>query len=145
MKYFFLFCYFLVIISCQSEKVKPKKPTFLIGNWIRTNDADSLKTYETWRKDFSGIGLTLKGRDTTFFEKMEIVSKNDSLFLKVSGVNETPTLFKFTSQTDTSFVCENPKNEFPKKIKYYLENQQLKAVVSSDGFSIDFAFKKLID
>ena len=140
--FFFIFC-FLLIISCQKEKNKTQKPTFLFGKWIRINEKDSLKTYEAWQKNFSGIGLTLKGKDTTFFEQMKIFEKKDSLFLQVSGINETSTLFKFTEQTDSSFVCENPKNEFPKKIKYYLEKEQLKAVVSSDDFKIDFVFDKM--
>ena len=67
---------------------------------------------------------------------------NRALNLKVEGVNEKPTFFKFTAQTDTSFVCENLKNEFPKKIQYYLDNQHLKAIVSSEDFRIDFVFKK---
>ena len=142
MKYFYLFCCFLLMISCNTKNIKPKKPSFLIGNWVRTNNADSLITYETWQKDFSGIGLTLKGKDTTFMEQMLILEKNDSLYLVVSGVNETPTLFKFTQQTDTSFVCENPQNEFPKKIKYLFVDNKLQAEVSNEDFSIDFLFKK---
>ena len=140
--FFFIFC-FLILISCLKEKNEIQKPTFLVGNWIRTNEKDSLKTYETWQKNLSGIGLTLKGKDTTFYEEMKIITKNNTLFLAISGVNETPTPFKFTKQTDTSFVCENPKNEFPKKIKYFLENKQLKAIVSADDFKIDFVFKKV--
>ena len=140
MKYFLFICSFLLIISCKTEKEKEKKPSFLIGNWIRINDKVGSKTYENWNTNFTGLGYTLKGKDTTFKEIVSIVSVNDTLFLKVESVNETPTLFKFTQQTDTSFICENPKNEFPKKIKYYLENKQLKAVVSNDDFSIDFVF-----
>ena len=142
MKPFLSICCLLLIISCNSKETKPQKPSFLIGNWIRINNKDSATTIETWEKDFSGIGLTLKEKDTTFFEQMKILKKTDTLFLEVSGVNETPTLFKFTEQTATSFVCENPENEFPKKIKYWLENDQLKASVSNADFKIEFAFKR---
>ena len=145
MKYFLLFFSFTLFLSCDFDKPKTKKPSFLIGNWIQVNRLDSLKTYETWTKDFSGIGLTLKGIDTTFFEKMKIVEKNDTLFLKVSGVNDTPTFFKFTSLTDSSFVCENPKNDFPKKIKYFTEYNYLKAEISNNTASVHFVFEKLED
>ncbi|MEE9407050.1 MAG: hypothetical protein V3V28_03130 [Polaribacter sp.] len=74
---------------------------------------------------------------------MKIITKNDTLFLKVSGVNENSTLFKFTQQTYSSFVCENLQNEFPKKITYWLENKLLKAAVSNDDFKIDFIFKSI--
>ena len=74
---------------------------------------------------------------------MSIINLKDTLYLKVDVVNEKPILFKFMQQTDTSFVCENPKNQFPKKIKYWLENKQLKAAVSSDKFKVDFVFDKI--
>ena len=92
--------------------------------------------------NFKGIGYTKQGKKTSFKEILSIVTINDTLNLKVEGVNEKPTFFKFTAQTDTSFVCENLKNEFPKKIQYYLDNQHLKAIVSSEDFRIDFVFKK---
>ncbi|WP_299669435.1 hypothetical protein [uncultured Polaribacter sp.] len=132
----------VILFSCKTEDVKPQKPSFLIGNWIRLNNKEDTKTFENWNADFTGLGYTLKDKDTVFKEIMSIISINDTLNLKVEGVNETATLFKFTSQTDTSFVCKNPQNEFPKKISYYLKNEQLKAIVSSDDFSIDFVFEK---
>lgn len=131
---------FLFLVSCQKEN---PKPSFLVGNWIRTNNKKGTVTYERWQKDYAGLGYTLKENDTVFKEVLNIISLNDTLFLKVEGVNEVPTFFKFTSQTDTSFVCENLKNEFPKRIKYYLENDFLKAEVSNPDYKIDFVFKKL--
>jgi len=132
-----------IIIFCFACKTKIKqKPNFLIGNWIRTNNKPNQKTYEIWNSDFTGLGVTLQEKDTIFREELKIITKNDSLFLKVSGVNESPTYFAFTQQTDSSFVCENPKNEFPKKIAYYLENKRLKAEVSNADFSIEFIFDK---
>ena len=131
-----------MLISCQKETTENKKPTFLIGDWIRTNNKKGTITYENWQTNFTGLGITLKDRDTTFKEILSIVSIKDTLFLKVEGVNETPTLFKFTSQTDSSFVAENPKNEFPKKILYYKDHNQLKAEVSSEDFKVEFVFER---
>ncbi len=136
-------CCLLSIFSCKNYTKKSQKPNFLIGDWIRTNNKKESSTYEFWKKDFIGLGFTLKSKDTTFKEILSIVEVNDTLFLKVEGVNENPTFFKFTSQTDTSFVCENSKNEFPKKITYYTENKFLKAEVSSDDYKINFVFKKI--
>jgi hypothetical protein len=73
---------------------------------------------------------------------LSIISFYGSLHLKIKGVNKKPTLFKFTKQTATSFVCKNPKNEFSKKIKYYLEKEQLKTIASANNFRIDLTFKK---
>lgn len=143
MKPIFFICCLALFISCEISFDKKTKPAFLIGNWIRLNDSDGNKTYETWKADFTGFGFTMNNEKTTFKEIMSIVELNDSLHLKVEGVNEKPTYFKFTQQTDTSFVCENQQNDFPNKIHYYLENKQLKAIVSSDDFRIDFIFEKI--
>lgn len=143
MRSLILFLGIILLISCQKEEKKPSKPTFLIGNWIRLNDTEGNKTYENWKSDLSGMGITIKNGETIFNEQMSILEINDTLHLMVSNVNETPTYFKFTSHTDTSFVCENPQNEFPKKIHYFLEKKQLKAIISSDDFRIDFIFDKV--
>lgn len=153
MRIFTITLLILVIVSCQTEKKKETpnktskteltKPSFLIGNWIRTNNKPDHITYEIWNSDFSGYGLTLKGKDTTFYEKMKLVVKNDTMVLEVSGVNEEPTPFKFTKQTDTSFVCKNLKNEFPQKIKYWIKNDTLSAKIWNEGgYQVDFQFVK---
>ncbi|WP_439129142.1 hypothetical protein [Polaribacter sp.] len=143
MKQILIILSIIVLFSCKPKEVKLKKPSFLIGNWVQVNRMDSLRTYETWHQDYSGVGLTLDKKDTTFFEKMNIIQQNDSLFLTVSGVNATKTYFKFTNQTDSSFTAENPKNEFPKKITYSFENGVLKADVSNDDYSLFFVFEKI--
>ena len=131
----------LIISSCKTE-IKNKTPDFLVGNWERINDKEGQNTYEIWNTNLTGLGITLKNKDTVFKEILSIVSINDTLTLKVEGVNETATLFKITNQTDTSFVAENPTHDFPTKIKYLLENKQLKAHVSNKEFGIDFVFGK---
>lgn len=132
----------IIIISSCKTKNKIQKPDFLVGNWERLNDEKGQKTIEVWNTNFTGLGITLKDKDTVFKEILSIVSINDTLTLKVEGVNETATLFKITNQSDTSFVAENPTHDFPTKIKYWLENKQLKAHVSNKEFGIDFVFNK---
>jgi hypothetical protein len=63
----FSFCFFLMI-SCQNLTNKPKKPSFLIGNWIRLNGKKGSKTYETWNTNFTGIDYTKQGHKTSFEE-----------------------------------------------------------------------------
>ncbi len=120
-------------------------PSWIKGSWERINDKDGTKTYEFWQDDYTGLGFSLQEKDTVFKKILSVVNLRDTLFLQVTGMNETPTFFKFTQQNDTSFVCENPANEFPKKILYWIANKQLKAQVSSEQFSIDFVFQKITD
>jgi len=143
MKLPFLSACILILFSCSEKPKKQEQPSFLIGNWVRTNDKKGDTTYEFWKKDFKGIGFTLKGKDTIFKEVLSIIHLHDALFLEVKDIHQKPTLFKFTNQTDTSFVCENSRNEFPKKITYFKEKQQLKAIVSSGDFKISFVFSRL--
>ena len=137
----FLFC-MLMFSSCKTEK-SIKMPDFLLGNWEKMKDKKGQKTYEFWQTDFTGLGITLKEKDTIFKEILSIISMNETLTLKVEGVNEIPIFFKFTNQTDTSFVAENPTHNFPTKITYWLEKNQLKAHVSNKEFGIGFIFEKL--
>ena len=141
--FFIIITIFLFSFLSFSKIEKHEKSLkWMQGKWIRLGDKPGKITYEIW-KNKNGLGFTLQEKDTVFKEIMSIVNIKDTLFLKVVGVNENPTLFKFTHQTDTSFVSENPKNEFPQKIYYYLENKQLKAEVSNSDFKIDFVFEKL--
>jgi hypothetical protein len=143
MKKLLIFVTFLLLFSCGNGTLKNEKPTFLIGNWKRLNDKPGNQTYEMWNTNLVGMGYTMTGKKRSFQETLSILKINDTLYLEVKDIGEKPTLFKFTNQTDTSFVCGNPKNEFPKKISYYLENKQLKATVSADDFRIDFVFEKV--
>ena len=141
MRYYLFILTCILFFSCQTDK-KNNKPNWLFGKWERVNEKPDKSTFDFWNKDLTGIGFTLKESDTIFKEIMSIVNIKDALHLKIEGVNESPTLFKFTQQTDSSFVCENQENEFPKKICYYLDKQQLKCKISNEEFSVDFIFNK---
>lgn len=88
-----------------------------------------------------GRGVSLKGSDTTFIEKIRIVSKDGKLFYvaDVPG-NKKEVWFEFTAQSKTGFVCENPKHDFPKKIVYDFDGTTLKVTISGDGKAVDYLF-----
>lgn len=133
----------MLSFGCSQSKISNEKPIFLIGNWQRINDKPNEKTFEVWKNDLTGTGFTLSKNKKIFEENLRIINSKDTLYLEVSGVNEAATLFQFTSQTDTSFICENQKNEFPKKIKYWLEKDTLNALVSAEELNIKFQFEKM--
>lgn len=142
MRYFFLIFSFLFLTSCNSEK-KHQKPNWLLGKWIRSSNDENKATYEFWNDDFTGIGFTLKEKDTTFVEQMSIFKNKEDLYLQVTGIDQKPTFFKFIKQSENTFTVENNNNQFPKKIKYSFEKDTLKAVISNEEFSVDFKFVKL--
>ncbi|CAM1374344.1 hypothetical protein [Tenacibaculum xiamenense] len=131
-----------MFISCNS-KVKSNRPSFLIGNWVRINNSPNTTTFENWDNNLNGFGYTIKEKDTTFKEILTIEKVKDTLNLKVTGVNDSPTYFVFTNQTDSSFTCINERNEFPKKIKYWKHKEKLYAKVSNEDIELDFIFERL--
>lgn len=124
-----------------------KKLEWLAGSWTRTNNKPDQTGKESWTLvspyKLVGKGYTLKGTDTVFVEKLSIILKEETIFYVVEGAgNARPTYFKFSSITKDSFVCENPKHDFPQRIAYKLENGIVKATVSGQGKHIDFVFAK---
>jgi len=133
--------------SQQNIKKEFKKLEWLTGTWMRTNAKPGRATTESWIKEspgkLVGKGVTLKGTDTAFVEKLQLIIKDDAIFY-VADVKENKSLvyFKLTSITTNSFVCENPEHDFPKKIAYTLTDGVLKAAISGNGKAIDYVFVK---
>ena len=125
-----------------------KKLGWLTGTWNRTNISKPGKTaYEVWQKvgdqEIRGHGAVLQGQDIVFLQKFSILVKDNSIYY-VADVpeNKQPVYFKLMEITDSGFVCENPKHDFPKKITYQLYGVNLKAQISGNGKSFDYLFKR---
>jgi len=147
---FLLFLNVSLLIPClYSQPVADNfsKLNWLEGKWTRTNAKAGQSGTESWSKvsgnEWQGFGVNMKGEDTLNMEKIKIRAENNSIYYiaDVPG-NKKPVLFRFTSITDNSFVCENPQHDFPKKIVYEKSANKLKAVISGNGKSIEYLFEK---
>ena len=132
----------------QQEKKNLKAMEWLIGTWKRTNTKPGEDAYEKWEKistkEFSGIGVILKGEDTVFMERLEIVVKNDGLFyIAEVAHNPAPIYFEIKKQEASGFVSSNPDHDFPKQISYHLEGDKLTAKISGNDKSIVFDFLRV--
>lgn len=138
-----LLLFLLLIVSCNDPK---ENFEWLTGSWVRTNNEKGTVTKEIWKKtaenDYQGLGYTLQNKDTVFKENIRLFKDNDNWVYEVTGVHENPVKFKFSSYKEHQFVAENAENEFPKKIIYYTENDQLIAIISAGEESIKFIFEK---
>jgi len=144
MKRFILLTTVIILVSSCKKNKEVNSLQWLIGKWERTNNSDTTKTtYEIWNKNLSGTSITIKDGDTIFIENFSIVKTEDKKYLQISGMNGQPSFFEFTNENDNSFTCVNPQNQFPKKISYNLENNQLHSKVENNDFSVDFLFKKI--
>lgn len=119
---------------------------WLTGSWTRINDEEGSQTYEVWKKISDGVyegkGWKMKNSDTVFQEDLRITGTDSIWNLEVRGVNEQPTYFRITKSSEGSFTAENEQNEFPKKIIYSIEDNNLKAVISDDENEVEFLFIK---
>lgn len=138
-------------IACSNTPSSQKgidKINWLVGFWNRTNVKEGRSAHERWEKvsdyELNGWGVSFRGVDTSFVEKLRIVSKDNELYY-VADVSENaaPVYFKFTALSENDFTCENSEHDFPKKIQYLLKGDSLKAITSGDGKELIFEFVKI--
>ncbi len=144
---------FQLCAIAQSNIEAPTKKDFkqlkwISGQWSRTNVREGQTANETWTKVseylYEGIGVSMKGSDTTFVEKLRIELKDNAIFY-VADVREnaSPTYFKITQLSETGFTSENPEHDFPKVIDYQLKHKTLTVIISDgDQKKMGFIFEK---
>ena len=122
---------------------------WLVGSWKRTNNKPGQRGNERWIIDpdigLRGYGVTTKGNDTLFIEKMRIVPGDNQALYFVADVieNPKPVYFRITAIHQNDFTCENPDNDFPKQISYRRKIKQLDVTISGNGKSMDYHFVKI--
>jgi hypothetical protein len=119
--------------SCQNKSEKNfeqlEKMNWLIGNWENKMDDGILS--ETWKKEndstFSGTTyFIINKKDTVHSETILLTQLNDELIYRptVKGQNDDkPIDFIMTSDSENTFVFENPKHNYPQKIVYKKVNE----------------------
>jgi hypothetical protein len=122
---------------CQDE-LKEKQSigslTWLAGNWISETDAEVVE--EHWMAPrgglMLGLGRTVKTSGRRNFEYMRIEEKNGALTFYASPSGQPATPFKATSVAEDKVVFENPMNDFPTKITYWKDGEQLRARIEGE-------------
>jgi hypothetical protein len=118
----------VLFISCQNKSEKNfeqlEKMNWLIGNWENKMDDGILS--ETWKKEndstFSGKSyFIVNSKDTVHSETIILTQLNNQLIYSptVKGQNNDESVdFKLSSESEDTFVFENPKHDYPQKIVY---------------------------
>lgn len=139
----------IIIISCNQKKKESQVENFdwLVGSWKRTNEDKGKTTFEDWEKisetEYVGKGITFENEDTLQSEEMRLAKINDNWQLFVKTPEESqPTIFKMTEYTNDAFTCNNDTIDFPQKIHYWLDKDQLKAKISNKEMEIVFEFRR---
>ncbi|PCJ64987.1 MAG: hypothetical protein COA58_12000 [Bacteroidetes bacterium] len=140
---------FALLISCsqsaQNQIQEKTEPTmdWLLGDWVRTNGQPGEHTFEHWSKTNEGFicnAFTIVNEDTVFQERIDVYLSDNIWQYKVSGPNDTAVIFSATSISDSNFICENLKHDFPKIITYDKDGDCIAATIS-DGSTKEILFR----
>jgi len=120
---------------------------WLVGSWIQPSDGEGIEVVEHWSKAdnrLEGLGVRRRQADTVFVEKLSLVEKDGEIYYSADvAENPAPVLFRLTSSHNGHAVFENPDHDFPKKIEYErVSEDEMTVVVSGDGRSVEFRFRK---
>ncbi len=129
--------------ACQGQDFK-----WLIGTWKEV-DKNSLEVWVSDGQNLKGIGYNFgKDGSKTIAEEMSIVKKQ-GIYYFISDVAgpQGAIDFKITWTDKNSFVAENPKHDFPKKIHYVrMDSTHLQAFISNGDANVHrFYFTKVND
>lgn len=102
---------------------------WLAGSWAADNGATI--TEEHWTQPFAGTMLgmnrTVAGGKTVFFEYLRIEKTPDGIIYWASPKGRAPaTPFKLIERGDQRAVFENPDHDFPQRIVYERNGDQLR-------------------
>ncbi len=123
----------ILSLSCQPTSDKKfeelEKMNWLVGQWENKMPEGILT--ETWTKKndstFSGTTyFIINKNDTVHSETIILTQLKDELIYSptVKGQNDDKSVdFILTSNVENSFVFENPKHDYPKKIVYKKVNE----------------------
>lgn len=118
---------------------------WLLGKWKRSNESAGKHTFEIWEKvndtEYFGVGYTLQDGDTISHEEIKLIKVNNRWdFIVTLPEEKDPIAFKGISQSANHYICENPQNDFPTKIRYWRTGNVLHASISGDEMEIPFEF-----
>ncbi|MES2748638.1 MAG: DUF6265 family protein [Bacteroidota bacterium] len=131
---FFVLCV-VVLQSCNKYDANGKlikeyeeldKAKWLLGNWEKKDSLGTLT--ESWQilDDSTYVGQSIyitSKEDTVHKETIELMQNGDFLLYSatVKGENkDEPTQFQLRENIDSLLVFENPKHNYPQKIRYQL-------------------------
>lgn len=110
-----------LIGNLQSQELNDL--SWIEGSWVMKSAGFELT--ETWSRTNSGFyvgkGVGLSGKDTVFYEEMQVINLRDTIFysVKTRGQNENNSVpFRLINKGLNTFIFENLMHDFPSVIVY---------------------------
>lgn len=116
-----------ILVGCHTNSLDHYKLHLWEGKW---ESKDSSGTFiESWKRIndtlYSGIGIMVVKNDTIFNESIKLIFKKNQVNYVVSaeGQNdEKEVAFEMIKFSNDTWIFENPKHDFPKRITYILKS-----------------------
>jgi len=124
-----------VMVASLARPGQPAKPAlndlgWMTGSWIGTVQGVEMEEHWTAPKGSSMIGVhrdVAKGR-TVSFEFLRIESQKDQIvYLSMPNGRSPATPFPLKEVSGTRVVFENPTHDFPQRIIYWKDGNDLRA------------------
>ncbi len=129
----------LLAASALQAQATPvvEMPKWLTGVWAQQG-ADGAWVEEWWTtprgKMMIGASKTGKGETVQFFEHMRIEERDGGLAFCALPKGQASACFKATSASASEIVFENPAHDYPQRIRYSREGNELQAEIAlKDG------------
>jgi hypothetical protein len=107
---------------------------FLTGCWAF--EADGRRVEEHWLApaggSLMGVSRTVKGGKTVDYEFLQIRDLPEGLTYIAKPSNQPEARFVASSKTADEIVFENPKHDFPQRIRYRLQGDALRARIEGN-------------
>ncbi len=141
---FILFTGIIVVVLMAATSVNSiKKLQWLKGSWVmkKKNGSTIMENWHVLNDSTMGgesLNISLTGQ-SNITEELQLVFRNNQLqyISTVTGQNNNqPVAFTVTAYSETGFVAENARHDFPKRIVYNLINQDSVHAFIDGGVSI---------
>lgn len=93
---------------------------WIAGSWRATKGQTVIEEHWTdiGGNMMLGVGRTLAGGETVFFEFLRIEARADGVYYAAQPKGRPGTDFRLTRATGSEVVFENPAHDFPKRVLY---------------------------
>lgn len=116
---------------------------WLRGSHRRANSKPGTMNMELWTQKedqlYEGLAINIVGGKKEVAEVMTLDLKKQEFAVKHG--TDPQVIFKLTELEENRFTCENPANEFPKKIEYRKTDKGMQATISGGGPAVEFVFE----
>jgi hypothetical protein len=123
-------------------------PEWMVGAWAHTEGEDWADEYWSPLRADIMFGASRSGKAETlnFWEQMRIQKEDDNaVVLWAMSADQKPVRFEAKVSGENTITFENAEHDYPQRIHYWREGDQLKAEISMlDGSKpVQFSFQRM--